>query len=187
MSHQWTMSRWPEPRTPRLLAALARPRKLAPQNPAPRFLAPRGTAHQRNPGTLRNPAPYGTRRSRCARRIRCAESAAGRRGRGTRTPAAPIGRRAGPAPAALATPAVPTPPRAGSFQASAPALRSLLRRAALPRGLSMPGAVPRPRLAVRERLRRWPRALVPASMPERCRATASYLSSAPEGGLGLGP
>jgi hypothetical protein len=54
MSPQWTMPRCPEPRT-RLLAALARPRILAPRNPARRFPAPRGAAHQRNPGTPAEP------------------------------------------------------------------------------------------------------------------------------------
>jgi hypothetical protein len=70
---------------------------------------------------------------------------------------------AGPAPAALATPAVPTPPRADSFPASAPAPALTPAPGRLTPGCLCPAPYPAPRLAVRERPRRWPRALVPAS------------------------
>jgi hypothetical protein len=105
MSHQWTMSRCPEPRTPgsRGPSAPAEPGSAVPGSAVP---APRGTAHQRNPRHPGGPRhPCGTRRSRCACRIRYAGAAVGR------WAAVPVRQQRRPVGGAVPTPATLTMPQ----------------------------------------------------------------------------
>jgi hypothetical protein len=113
MSHQWTMSRCPEPRTlaPRGPGAPADP---APRNPGPRFRYSATLHTSGTPALLRNPAVR-----LCLPDPLCRVSS-GPTGRGTRTPVAPAGRRRRAGPAANYARSITRSP-AGSFPASAPA------------------------------------------------------------------